>query len=66
MWFKMAKINKNTKIGDILEKHPDKVKILFKYGLHCIGCSVANQETLEEATAAHGINLKALLKELNE
>ncbi|MDD5178288.1 MAG: DUF1858 domain-containing protein [Candidatus Nanoarchaeia archaeon] len=62
----MAKITKDTKIGDILEKSPDKVKILFKHGLHCVGCSIANQETIEEATVAHGINLKALLKELNE
>ncbi|MDD5331829.1 MAG: DUF1858 domain-containing protein [Candidatus Nanoarchaeia archaeon] len=63
---KKETITKQTPIGDILEKHPDKVKVLFKYGLHCIGCSIANQETLEEATVAHGINLKALLKELNE
>jgi hybrid cluster-associated redox disulfide protein len=62
----MAKITKDTTIGDVLEKSPDKVKILFKHGLHCIGCSIANQETLEEAASAHSINLKVLLKELNE
>ena len=35
-------------------------------GLHCIGCGVAKTETLEEACAAHGINLQDMLEMLND
>lgn len=56
-------------LGEIAEKHPKAVDVLFKYDLHCIGCSVAAFETLEQGAAAHGIEgkkLDELLKELNK
>ena len=60
------KITKDTVLEEVIENHPDKVKTLMKFGLHCIGCAIAGSETIEEAAEAHNINLKALLKELNE
>ena len=41
----------------------------MKYGLHCIGCSVATWETVEQGAKAHGIDgkkLEDLLEELNK
>ncbi|MBI2450604.1 MAG: DUF1858 domain-containing protein [Candidatus Nealsonbacteria bacterium] len=65
----MQKITKDMTLGEIAEKYSKAVDILMKYGLHCIGCSVAVWETLEQGAAAHGITGKKLdeiLKELNE
>ena len=62
------KITKAMTLGEIAAKHPESVDILMKYGLHCIGCSVATWETLEQGAMAHGIDGKKLnnmLKELN-
>ena len=62
------KINKNMTLGEIVIKYPESVDIFMKYGLHCIGCSVAAWETLEQGAMAHGIDDKKLdnmLKELN-
>ena len=62
------KITKTMTLGEIAAKHPESVSILMKYGLHCIGCSVATWETLEQGAMAHGIDGKKLnnmLKELN-
>ena len=62
------KITKTMTLGEIATKHPESVDILMKYGLHCIGCSVATWETLEQGAMAHGIEGKKLnnmLKELN-
>ena len=62
------KINKNMTLGEIVIKYPESVDIFMKYGLHCIGCSVAAWETLEQGAMAHGIRGKKLdniLKELN-
>ena len=59
-------IEKTTTIGKILEENPDKVEILLEAGMHCIGCLVAEEETLEEACEVHGIDIEDLLKELNK
>lgn len=63
------KITKTMTLGEIVTKHPKSVDILMKYGLHCIGCSVATWETLEQGAMAHGIDdekLDNMLKELNK
>ena len=62
-------ITKTMTLGDIVTKHPKSAGILMKYGLHCIGCSVATWETLEQGAIAHGIDsekLSNILKELNK
>jgi hydroxylamine reductase len=58
-------INKDTKIGDLIEEYPDKAEILLSAGMHCLGCPASQAETLEEACAVHGIDVEELVKELN-
>ena len=41
--------NKDTRIGEILEKAPEKAEILLEIGMHCLGCPASLMETLEEA-----------------
>lgn len=59
-------ITKDMNISDIVSKYPDAVEVLFQHGLHCIGCMAAQFENLEEASRAHGIDLKKLLADLNK
>ena len=59
-------INKDTKIGEIVEKYPEKVDVLLSAGMHCIGCPASQAETLEEACMVHGIDVEDLLKENNK
>lgn len=58
-------ISKNTKIGELLEAYPDKAEILLNAGMHCLGCPAAQEETLEEACAVHGIDVEELIQKLN-
>ena len=60
------KIEKNTKIGEIVEKAPEKVEILLNAGMHCLGCPASQAETLEEACMVHGIEVEELLEKLND
>ena len=60
------KFDKNTRIGEILEKAPEKAEILMEIGMHCLGCPAALVETLEEACMVHGIDVEEVLKELNK
>ena len=60
------KIDKNIKIGDILELYPDKAELLLQAGMHCLGCPASIAETLEEACEVHGIDVDELVEILNQ
>lgn len=59
-------IDKNMKIGDLLEMAPEKADILLNAGMHCLGCPASQAETLEEACQVHGIDVDELVEELNK
>ena len=39
--------------------------VFSSYGMGCIHCLLAHQETVEEAAAAHGVDLDVMLAQLN-
>ena len=57
--------NKDTKIGELLEKAPEKAEILLDMGMHCLGCPASQMETLEEACMVHGIDVDEVVAKLN-
>lgn len=59
-------IEKTMKIGELLEKYPEKAQILLDAGMHCLGCPASQAETLEEACMVHEIDVEDLLTELNK
>jgi hybrid cluster-associated redox disulfide protein len=58
-------ITKNMPIGDVVSKYPQTVPVFGQHGLHCIGCAIASFESVEQGANAHGIDVNALLKDLN-
>ena len=58
--------NKDTKIGELLEKAPEKAEILLQAGMHCLGCPASQAETIEEACEVHGIDVDELLEKINK
>lgn len=66
---KKEKITKDMLIGDLVEKYPDSGMILFKYGMHCIGCRVSLMETIEQGCQVHGMDnetIDKMVEELND
>ncbi len=61
----MANITKDTVIGDILDIAPDAAPIFLSIGMHCLGCPASRGETVEEACMVHGVDVDALLEQLN-
>ena len=59
------RIEKTTKIGELIENAPEKAEILLAAGMHCLGCPSAQAETLEEACMVHGIDVEDLIAKLN-
>ena len=63
----MSKITKDTKISEIIEMNAEAAApIFFSHGMGCLGCAMASGETVEEASAAHGMDVTKLLAELNK
>lgn len=59
-------ITKDMYISELLKINPNAAPILMGFGMGCIGCPSAQMETLEQAANVHGIDLNALLEELNK
>ena len=62
----MAKITKDTIIGDILDIAPDTAPIFLSIGMHCLGCPSSRGETVEQACMVHGVDVDVLLDKLNQ
>ena len=61
----MVQITKDTIIGDILDIAPETAPVFMSIGMHCLGCPASRGETVEEACMVHGVDVGALLTELN-
>lgn len=63
---KAEKITKNMSFAEAIEKNPESAEVFLKNGMHCIGCMMAAQETIEEGAKAHGLNPDKLIQEINK
>ena len=58
-------ITKDSKIGEIIQENPYVMPAFEKIGMYCIGCAMANEETLEQACYVHGVPVEELLEAIN-
>lgn len=61
----MAKITKDSIIGDVLDMYPETAEFFFEIGMHCLGCPSARGESIEMACAVHGTDAEALIAKIN-
>ena len=59
-------ITKDMSIIEIVQTYPDTVEILMNAGMGCLGCAASHFENIEQGAMAHGIDVDALMKGLNE
>lgn len=62
----MAEITKDTGIIAAVQKYPQILEVFQQYGLGCVGCMAAHFETIGEGAGAHGIDVDALIADINE
>lgn len=60
----MARITKNTTIGELLRIDPEIAEVLSSIGMHCAGCPSARGETLEQAAEVHGLDADDLVEDI--
>jgi len=59
-------INEQMSIGEVLRLDSGTVPVFMEFGMHCLGCPHATAESLADASAAHGVDVTALVDKLNE
>lgn len=65
---KIAKIKKENIIYDVIMDFPKAAEIMLIYGLHCVGCSANQFETIEVGAKVHGMSdeeIKKMVREIN-
>ena len=62
----MATIDKSMSIIEIVQKYPQTAEVFRGYGMGCLGCVAARFENLEQGASAHGIDVAALVADLNK
>ena len=56
---------KEMLIQQVIELDEGTAEILMNAGMHCLGCAMAHGESIEQACAVHGIDVDALIGEIN-
>jgi hybrid cluster-associated redox disulfide protein len=65
----MKKINEKMTFEEAMQISQMSGLIFLKYGLHCIGCRMAADESIEDGARAHGLDNKKIsemIAEINE
>ncbi|MFH1683748.1 MAG: DUF1858 domain-containing protein [Candidatus Margulisiibacteriota bacterium] len=60
------KLTKEMTVAEALKLAPQIAPVLMSNGMHCLGCVIAQGETIAQAAEVHGLDPDLLLKELNE
>ncbi len=59
-------ITKDMTIEKVVTEYPESMMVFMRHGLHCVGCHVSAFESIEDGAMAHGINVDALVADLNK
>ncbi len=59
------KIKKEMTIAEAIKLKPTVVMILMEKGMHCLGCAVAQGETIEQAAQVHDLDVNELIDAMN-
>ena len=59
------KITEDMTIKEVIDNYPETAMVFMKYNVGCIGCLAASFEKVKDIATVHGIDIKALVKDLN-
>jgi len=51
-------------VAETFTRSPETAPVFHRFGMACVGCTMAPFETLEEAASAYGLDVQTLLSEL--
>ena len=64
--YEKVKYDQDMTIGQALALNPNAEVVFMSFGMHCVSCFVSQMETIGEACEVHGVDVKEVLKKLDE
>lgn len=61
----MYTITRDSLLMEVLENAPQTAPFFNAIGMHCLSCVLANDETIEQACAAHGFDVDDFVMQVN-
>ena len=58
-------ITKDMGILEVVQNHPETIAVFANSGMGCIGCAASHFENIEQGALAHGLDVDALIENLN-
>ena len=62
----MAKVTKETMIGELLQINENVAPLLLNIGMHCLGCPSSQMESIAEPAMVHGIDPDGHVNDIND
>ncbi|GAW93683.1 DUF1858 domain-containing protein [Calderihabitans maritimus] len=59
-------ITKDMSITEVVSKYPQTARVFMEHGMGCLGCAAAQFESIAQGAAVHGIDVDALVADLNK
>lgn len=59
-------INRKMSIEEVVRNFPETIGTFERHGLGCLGCQAALFENIEQGAEIHGVDVEALIKDLNK
>ena len=59
-------ITREMTISEIIASYPQTISVFRSFGLDCMECQIADYEEVEHGAGVHNVDIKELLKALNE
>ena len=59
-------ITKEMSLTEVLAIDQGTAAVFMDFGMTCLGCPFSRMETIEQASAGHGVNADELVERLNE
>jgi len=60
------KISEDMTIKEVIDTYPETAMVFMRYNVGCIGCLAASFEKVKDIATLHHIDIKALVKDLNQ
>jgi hybrid cluster-associated redox disulfide protein len=58
-------ITKDMTVDEVVQRFPETAQVFSRHGVACVGCSAAQEDSIEQSAAVHGLDPEQLVAELN-
>ena len=58
-------ITKDMTVDEVVRRFPETAQVFSRHGVPCVGCSAAQEDSVAQSAAVHGLDPDQLVDELN-